>query len=142
MGVSVAWHNQDQTLIRYTFEGKWVWDEFYPCWEWVRQAMASVDHKIAVIIDMSATHHIPPNSMVHLRAVVLRNNPNYAGMTVLIGTGSIGPSISAILYKLNPALREKYQVMFADTLGDAERLLVDWQQQEQKVNPHDDDPRH
>ncbi|MEO8395982.1 MAG: hypothetical protein ABI700_23505 [Chloroflexota bacterium] len=143
MGISVDWHNADQTIIRYRFEGKWVWDEFYPCWDWVREAMASVDHSVAMIIDMHETHHIPTNSMVHLRAVVQRSNPNYAGITVMIGTGSVGPAISATLYKLNPALREKYQVLFADNLGDAERLLVDWQQQQtQKVNLHDDDPRH
>ncbi|MEO8392565.1 MAG: hypothetical protein ABI700_06200 [Chloroflexota bacterium] len=129
MGVSADWHNANQTIIRYTFADRWDWDEFYLRWEWVRQAMASVDHKVAMIIDMHETHHIPPNSMVHLRAVVQRSNPNYAGVTVMISTGSIGPAISAILYKLNPALREKYQVLFADSLGDAERLLADWQQQ-------------
>jgi hypothetical protein len=136
MGVSADWHHQDQTIIRYTFAGKWDWDEFYLRWEWVRQAMASVDCKVALIADMSATRHIPANSMVHLRAVVLRVNPNYAGMTVMVGTGSVGPAVSAVLYKLNPALREKYRVLFADTLKEAERLLVDWQkQQEQKGEP-------
>jgi len=143
VGVSADWYNQDRTIICYTFSGKWDWDEFYLRWEWVRQAMASVDHKVAVITDMSGTRHIPANSMVHLRAVVLRTNPNYAGVTVMVGTGSVGPAVSAVLYKLNPAQRDKYQVLFADTLDEAERLLNDWkQQQKNKVNQHDDDPRH
>jgi hypothetical protein len=143
MGVSADWHNEDQAIICYRFDGRWEWDDFYSCREWVRQAMASVDHKVALIIDMSATRHIPPNSMVHLRAVVLRTNPNYAGVTVLVGTGSVGPSVSAILYKFNPALRDKFEVLFAQTLEEAERLLDDWQrQQAQEVNLHDDDPRH
>ena len=139
MGVNAEWYDQNQTIIRYVFTDTWDWDEFYLSREWVRQAMASVDHKVALITDMSATRHIPANSMVHLRAVVLRINPNYAGVSVMVGTGSIGPAISAVLYKLNPALREKYQVFFADTLDEAERLLDDWhQQQKNKVNIHDD----
>ncbi|MBI1258561.1 MAG: hypothetical protein GC204_13920 [Chloroflexi bacterium] len=139
MGVRTDWYNQDKTIICYQFTGRWDWDEFYVGWEWVRQAMASVDHKVALIVDMQATRHIPVSSMVHLRAVVRRVNPNYAGVTVLVGTDSVGPAVSAVLYKMNPALREKYQALFADTLEEAEQMLADWRKQEEsKVKSHDD----
>ena len=132
MGVRADWYNEGKTAICYSFDGRWDWDEFYVCWEWVKQAMASVDHKVALISDMRATSHIPANSMVHLRAVVQRSNPNYAGVTVVVGTGSVGPAIGAILYKLNPALREKFTTLFASSLEEAEHLLADWQKQQEK----------
>lgn len=131
MGVTVDWYNEAKTILCYTFTGKWEWEEFYIRWEWVKQAMASVDHKVSMMTDMRDSRYIPANSMLHLRAVAQRTNSNYSGMSVYVGTGTLGPSVSAVLFKLHPALRDKYQVFFVSTLEEAERLLDDWQKKQE-----------
>ena len=90
--------------------------------------------------EFHATRHIPANSIVHLRAVVHAQQPELRGRDRdrRHRTRS-GRSISAILYKLNPALREKYQALFAATLEEAEQLLDDWHKQRESKVKQDDD---
>ena len=45
MSVQVAWDNHEKTIVRYVFEGKWTWDEFYPAYNKAIEMENSVTHR-------------------------------------------------------------------------------------------------
>src|SRR3990172_6558845 len=113
MGVTVDWYDETKTIVHYQFKDKWTWDEFYVCWEWVRNAMETSAQKVAVITDLSGSLYIPPNPLLHLRALVQQHHPNYAGVTVYVGAGRLGSIYSIVLEQLDPTLRSKHKAFFA-----------------------------
>lgn len=130
MGVTVEWANAEKTIVLYTFKDPWNWDEFYTCWDWLKAALDASEHKVSILMDLSATRTIPPDSLKHLRAILEQIHPNFSRATAFVGLGALSMVYNTVLRQLNPALLDEYKAFFASTLEEAVILLDDWHNQQ------------
>jgi hypothetical protein len=122
MGVSVDWYRGRKDVICYTFEGKWDWDELHECRVWVAQQMAASEQKVSVLVNLRATKHVPPNVLIHLRAIARSIPPNHSGVSVFVTAGVIVAIYEKALRQLSPNLRHQ-KIHFAASLEEAEPFL-------------------
>jgi hypothetical protein len=54
MPVTADWYDLNRTIVLYTIEGKWTWDELYPEYEKAIAMEKAQPHRVDVIIDMTA----------------------------------------------------------------------------------------
>ncbi|MEZ4670385.1 MAG: hypothetical protein R3E39_20960 [Anaerolineae bacterium] len=123
MAVAVDWLNDDQTILKYEFDGQWTWNELYAALQQVDMMMNSVEHTVYVIIDYQGSQGIPPGALTHLRSSTMRAAPNWGG-GVFIGISSLVESLLNIFTNLNRKLAERYAT--AANIEEALSILQNW----------------
>lgn len=123
MGVSVGWYRGRKDVICYTFDGTWDWDEVHARREWVLQQMAESEQKISVIVNLRGTRHVPPNVVMHLRAIARTTPPNHSGKSIFVTPGVIVAIYEKVLRQLSPNLLKRHQLFFVARLEEAEHVL-------------------
>jgi hypothetical protein len=123
MGVTVDWYDERQTIVLYKFVGKWGWEEFHQCWNWVNDQMNQTAHPVSVLMDLSASNHVPADALVHMRSVSQQVNKHYSGATAFVGTGALGKVYYSLMSRLSPQMVEKFRLFFVDTIEEAIQKL-------------------
>jgi hypothetical protein len=122
MSVSVAWDNSEKTVIRYTAEGKWTWDEFYLARDAARAWMDSVSHsKINFIIDVRSTSIFPSNALSHFGRMPSHTHPK-SGMIVMVGVHRFAQVLVDMMTHLNSAAMNKFCMV--STMEQAREILA------------------
>src|SRR5215216_144560 len=86
-GVTVSWDNEAKNIIRYDFQGRWTWEDFYAASAQAFAMTRSVIHRVDAI---SHFHHgavLPPNALYHFRHAMI-NAPKNRGVNVIVGATS------------------------------------------------------
>jgi hypothetical protein len=84
MSITVEWDNDAKTVIRFTYVGQWDLKQFYDTTEQSNALMASVDHKVDVILDVRKSSLIPKNFVSTMRTIRFKTHP-HTGSLVLVG---------------------------------------------------------
>lgn len=121
MPVTVEWFNDEHTMIRYEFIGRWSWEELHDAIEQVQAMIGGVSHRVDILIDLSQNQGIPSGALTQMRGGTLRANRNW-GMGVFIGTGTFIRALLNTFTRVYPKMGERYAT--ADTLDDALRLIA------------------
>jgi hypothetical protein len=124
MSVSLHWDNEERSVLRYDFYGRWTWDEFAPEFEraniYLRLSNWTI-HFIMCLGDEAARNHLPPGALI--RAInIHRNAPPNTGKTVIVNAGMVYRTVAQTGAAAYPAIGKKY--LFADTLEEARALLA------------------
>ncbi len=130
MSVTLVWEDERKSIVRYVFVAPWEWDQFYACWDQVKEALDTSPHKISAIIDITEMGTPPPNTLMHMRALIQQRHENFSDRLIIVGAGKIGTIYGALAQQLAAVIR--YHLVFVDTLEEARRLLDDWSQQSSK----------
>jgi hypothetical protein len=69
MGITVAWQDAEKTALRWTFEGKWTWEEYYKALDQNNALLDAIDNKVDLIINMENTNHVPPGYVSQFRRI-------------------------------------------------------------------------
>ena len=83
MPIRVYWVDTEQTILRYDFEGRWTWDEFYPAYYEAIAMENAVSHRVDIILDMRTSHMIPANALLHMKNFSEKQPPN-VGLSVFV----------------------------------------------------------
>lgn len=67
MSISVQWHNTENTVLRYQFEGTWNWDSFDGAIEQAFEMSEHLPQRIDVIFDMRNSAGIPDGAIIYLK---------------------------------------------------------------------------
>jgi hypothetical protein len=117
MTVQASWDDEKQTIIRIEFAGAWTWDEAHTAVDSVTVMMASVEHSVHSIIDMTESSRIPPLVFKEVRALLGKRSPN-AGATVIVGANFMAASMwKTITQTYGWLINSQYS--FADTVEEA-----------------------
>lgn len=65
MKAEICWESDDKRVIRYTFSGKWNWDDFYQILE--RRNPMTLVQDVDVIVDFRAISIAPSDAILHLK---------------------------------------------------------------------------
>ena len=86
MPIDVEWDNEQQTIIRQTYEGKWTWKEFLEVAEQdTNSRIRSVEHTVHVISDFRGTDGLPlGGSALSYAKEALADFPENGGLVLIV----------------------------------------------------------
>lgn len=113
MSVQIVWDNNEKTIIRFIFEGKWTWEEFYPTHYKAIDMVKSVTHRVNVIVDMRKGVSTPANVLMHIKNISDKQPPN-VGLSVIVTDSSFIHSLHRIGVKFYHKIGRYFSV--ADNL--------------------------
>ncbi len=119
MPVTVDWYNPEKTILCYTFDVQWTWDDIQNVLEIAFSLIDSVDHPIHVLLDLRANTSPPRISAAGLRQVAHSPATHHPNVTriIIIGGGPMIRVLYDIFSRIYPQAAAYYQ--FADTLETA-----------------------
>src|SRR5689334_11655228 len=88
MPIQVEWVNDDKTLIRWNFQGRWTAKELHETIKTSNEWINGQNHTVNHITDLSQTDGVPPNIIYEARSA-MRSMPRNLGQVVMIGKGGI-----------------------------------------------------
>lgn len=87
MPITTQWDNDEQTIIRMVFQGRWTWEDLQAARdESISLSIASSQQRICLIVDMRNTSIMPDGAIQQARTA-FRNPlpPNNLNFTVVVG---------------------------------------------------------
>lgn len=124
MPVRVYWVNDEQTILRYDFEGVWTWEDFYPVYEQAIQMETSVTHRVDIIINMLDSKSIPGNALSHMKSMTDKL-PENVGMGVFITRNRFVNILYDSGARFYPKIRDTFVIV--SSLEEAMSLITDAQ---------------
>ena len=76
MSIKVVWDNEEKTIVRYVFDARWTWDEFYVARAEAYRQIDSVQHRVGVIFDTPPNIGLPSNMITHSKSAVNKTHSN------------------------------------------------------------------
>jgi hypothetical protein len=124
MGIRVEWDNNEQTIIRYSLEGHWTWDDLLTAVATSNAMLDAAGRKIHFIHDATTSKGVPNGALTHLRRFIGKEHPN-TGRSVIVGAqGNAIMLARGLLGMVDRFYKKDWDFMFADTVGEARELLA------------------
>jgi hypothetical protein len=128
MAIQVAWGNLERTVVLYSFDGAWTWQEFYAAIDIARRLARTVNHPVKEIVDMTNADDIPSfvtvplNAMNNMKMLIHNMHSNECEVFVV----GIKPLVKALweTFRAVSSPRLATNVCFVKTLDDAYRLAT------------------
>jgi hypothetical protein len=115
MPITVSWDNEEKTIVRQTYIGKWTWDEFYAAGEEFAVLAGTVTHTVHLLIDMRQAGPLPGGALSHIGA--MNRLPPNMGRIVAVGVGSFVMKMFNVAAAVRPAIKER--ILIVATLDEA-----------------------
>lgn len=128
MPVNVEWANDEQTIVLYTIEGKWTWNDFYPEYDKAITMEKAQPHRVDVVLDMRENKSVPPNALTHIKGITDRQ-PDNIGLSVLVTSNMFIYKLFEIAVKFYPKVGTYFRV--TDTMDKAFDIIAEAQVQEE-----------
>lgn len=123
MGIRVEWDNKDKTVIRYSLEGQWTWDDLLDAVATSNAMLDEAGHKIHFIHDASTSKGIPNGALSQLKRFIGKEHPN-TGRSVIVGAqGNAIMLARGLLGMVDRVYKKDWAFMFANTLEEARAML-------------------
>src|SRR5690606_30177008 len=122
MPVHIDWDNDEKTVIRYDYEGKWTWDELYEVTKTAVEMFKSVPHRTNVIHNLTNSSALPGGALSHAQRFSAQNPDNW-GISVVVGTGSFVSSLIQVFRKVYRQFGERYYI--APNLDKAREIIAE-----------------
>ncbi|MBZ0286276.1 MAG: hypothetical protein K8I30_01575 [Anaerolineae bacterium] len=129
MPIQYAWNEPEKKIIRYTFMGKWSWDEVYEAFQTSWGEAAQLDHVVDSISDMTQANSIPPSAMTHVRSLG-QKRPMNTGVMVIVGANSyVRIAMQSFQQIIAATLKRDLQVQFAKEMDEAYTIIAEKQEE-------------
>jgi hypothetical protein len=83
MPVITQWDNDEKTIVRHDFQGKWTWEEFLAAERKANELVAGVTHRVDIISDMREGTMPREGALANARGVIKRLKPNIGVIVVV-----------------------------------------------------------
>ncbi len=121
MPIQVAWDNDEQTVIRYDFQGSWSWSDYSQAVEEADRMMLSVDHTVDAIANLQHSRGLPTGAIHHVRRTITKAPPQL-GVIVIAHPSLFVQAMTTAFNRVYPHLGER--ILLADTLDEARALIA------------------
>lgn len=130
MGITVGWDHSgqlpDHTVIYWSFEGVWDWNDFSEADKCAYELALSQTHTVHSIVDFRGSSHIPSNGVISYFARSVTKAPPNRGLVVVVGAPRIIQALEGILRLLTQKAASKYRLV--DNLESAFVILKQFQE--------------
>lgn len=120
MPISIHWDNEEKTTLRWDFEGRWTWIEFYEAIEEDYALREETDHKINSVIYLGNSSTIPSGAPSQFHRLAKWSHPR-AGKTVIVGANRFVEILVQIFSTVQRDIGKR--IVMAKSLEEARELL-------------------
>ncbi len=121
--IEVQWADREQSIICYHFERGWSWTDIFTALGKGSEMVASTDHRVDVIMDLSQANTVPNGAISQLRHSYSNAKSGNMGVTVLVGTNIFWEKLIEVTNRLAGSASEKWQLKFASNVTEAHQLI-------------------
>ncbi len=126
MPISVTWDNPEHTVIHFTFDEHWTWDEYHVAASRISRMLEGVNHRVDLIIDFR-TSHVPHNTIKQVESGSTLFWHPQAGFGVLVGVKGFIRTLLMLFIHVYPDSEQ--WLLLAPTVEDARMMLSKQRQQ-------------
>jgi hypothetical protein len=121
--VEVKWTNDEQNTIHYHFQRGWGWDDLDNAFKAAWTLMDTVNHKVDVILDFTAsTMSVPGGALTHGRRIFSNKPHGNLRMTVLVGNRFIS-QLTEMARNFLPKGMDQWDLRFAASVEQAHGMI-------------------
>lgn len=123
MPIQIIWDNEEKTVLRASYIGRWTWEELYVEIDQSNALLDSVEHNVDIIHDWSQSARIPPDAMVHARNLIPKIHPRVR-VNIHVGVDSSFTMLWKIFARVYSAIAGRKKFYFVNTIEEARALLM------------------
>jgi hypothetical protein len=123
VGILAVWDNEDKTVIRHIYQGRWDWSDFYKAMQDANSMMDSAHCKVGIIVDMQKSAMVPSGAISRIGGIRTKTHRN-AGMTALVGANMFIRLLYDMFQKVYPGMDANF--VMVPTLEEAREVLRRW----------------
>ncbi len=124
MPISVRWENNEKTIVRWEFDGRWTWNDYYDALEQSDRLLDSIQRSADLLVNMQQTNFIANGYPAQFRRVS-RFHPK-AGIAVLVITNAFIETMLRMMMRFQP--QSAHRIIIARSLEKAQSILQEHQQ--------------
>jgi hypothetical protein len=132
MPITVRWDNDAKTVIYYTFDSAWTWDEFNTVYKDVYAMLDTIEHKVHAIVDLRTSRLLPRDTLTEMRRLTYEQHEN-GGITVFITENALARTFYSILSNVYRRAREIFRLV--TTPEEAYAVIADYESQHKHESP-------
>jgi hypothetical protein len=121
MGIRAVWDNDEKTIVRHVYEGRWMLEDYYNLIGEHRIMLNDVDHTVDIINDLRAAGPVPGGLATAIRYAA-RSAPANEGINVIVGANEYVKALIDLVNKTTGA--DVTQVNHVATLEEAYALIA------------------
>ena len=121
MSITIAWDNQDKTILKGTVAPPFTWEELFDQWDIAAEMIRSMPHPVHLIVISQSTGFPPGNALAQLNRIST-NVPQNLGLAIMVTTNRFIALINSTLFKLSPRFSRRGRV--ASSLDEAYALIA------------------
>lgn len=134
MPITTIWDNEDETIIRHVYEGTWTWEHFHSSMKQAADMAGSVNHAVALIIDIRNSTLFPQGLVTQINRLHLNKAAWQPNITILVGANAfihaLYNAFRGVTAKTSKTTGQRF--MLVSTLEEAYFIV----QQEQEAQSH------
>ncbi|HEX2908381.1 MAG TPA: hypothetical protein VHO69_16025 [Phototrophicaceae bacterium] len=118
MTVHIDWHDANHSILLMQFEKDWTLEDLRYASEQGWSMMATVDHKVYTIMDVTQGNKLPSGFLPYARRLV-SHRPANAGLMAIAGGTPLMRAVYSTLLQIYGAINPTFKVRFVNTVADA-----------------------
>lgn len=122
MGITIGWDNNEKTVIRFTFEDLWDWNDLHAARMTGHQMIDEVNRKVDFIADLTRSAFIPAGGLNNLRVLAQNVHPQ-SGVVAVVGISLYGRTLSEMYLRL--FTHHHLQMFFTADIRSARALIAE-----------------
>jgi hypothetical protein len=128
MSIAVEWENDAKTILRFTYEGRWSWEDFYAKIGEGNEMIATVSHPVVSLVDMRKSSHIPPDAIEHIRRIIdISAQEQNTNVSVFVGAVLLQEMLIKTVNKSYPDVAANSMFRFTKTIEEGRALAEEIQ---------------
>ncbi|MFQ3566133.1 MAG: hypothetical protein SNJ59_03965 [Aggregatilineales bacterium] len=120
MPVNMLWDDAEKSILRFEYQGKWMWEEVESAMKQANAELTTVQHRVDTIHDLTGSSGLPSNALSHASSLS-RHIPAQAGISVVTGSSTLINTLLSVFSKVYPQFGSRYKN--ASTLEEAYALI-------------------
>jgi hypothetical protein len=122
MGIQAVWDNEEKTIIRHVYNGKWTLEDYYHLIADHGAMVTPLGHTVDIINDLREAGPIPPGMATAIKYAA-RKAPANEGINVIVGANQFVKALIELVNKV--AGTEVTEVTHVATLEEAYAIIAE-----------------
>ncbi|SRR5258706_6926935 len=121
MPITVQWDDDEKRVVRYTFDGKWTWDEYHSAIANAFDLVKDLPYIVNMLLDFSASNLFPSNALSHF-AGSMKTPPRDYDAVVVVTRSRFVETIASVISRLSGRIGKK--IIVVKTLDEGRAYLA------------------
>ena len=122
MSITVNWDNEAMTRIRFTFTGRWTWDDMFFAIDERDAMITGRDYHVDVIMDMLESRQLPANVLGQADTLVRKHASKVRHVVIVGGANRFIKSMYGLFVKVSRVSKMHFHLV--DSMEDAYSIIA------------------